>query len=157
MDDKSDGPRRALENYYRKLLPKEPRPKNKRPEKDVEHECLLWMRAQGWNVQIYEAKAIYNPKTRRYISASMKAGTVDCQGVLPGGTFVAVEFKAPGRISSFNASKNFRQKQYLIEKITYGAFGAVVDSASRLEQIYKTWRDLKTAAEKKSYLISVLP
>lgn len=108
-------------------------------------------------MQIYEAKAVWNPRARRYLAQSMKAGTVDCQGVLPGGTFVAVEFKANKRISTFNAPKNHRQRQYLIEKISNGAFGCVVTSATRLEQIYNSWRDLKTPEEKRSYLMACLP
>lgn len=160
MDDPRERARKALENYYRDQLPKKYERKisrNNRPEKEVEKECLAWMRDQGWDVQIYEAKAVFNPKAGRYLSQTMKAGTVDCQGVLPGGTFVAVEFKAKQRISTFNHQRNYRQKQYLIGKISNGAFGCVVSSALRLEQIYNCWRDLKTAEERRSYLMGCLP
>lgn len=159
MENPKDRARKALESYYQNQLPKERKikAKNQRPEKDVEYECLVWMRQQGWDVQIYEAKAVWNPKARRYLSQSMKAGTVDCQGLMPGGVFVAVEFKAPKRISTFNLAKNHRQRQYLIEKISFGAFGCVVSSATRLEQIYNSWRDLKSPEEKRTYLMACLP
>lgn len=158
MENPKDRARKALENYYQKQIPREKRSrKNSRPEKEVERECVGWMRAQGWDIQIYEAKSTFNPRAGRYVGQSCKAGTVDCQGILPGGTFVAIEFKAPKKISTFNASKNHRQKQYLISKIANGAFGAVIDSRQRLEQIYNSWRDLKTSEERRSYLMTCLP
>jgi hypothetical protein len=137
----SDSTKKALHNYFEKQARKVSRPKkrNFKPEKQVELECVQWMTAQGWDIGIYEAKAVYNPHAGRYLRGVMKAGTVDCQGVMPDGTFVAVEFKAPGRLKTFNSARNDRQRIYLINKINHNAFGAVVDSAKLLAEIYESW------------------
>lgn len=151
----------ALDRYYSKLAKQTKRKtKNRKPEKEVERFCLEWMRQNHWDVQIYEAKATYNPRQGRYMQQSMKAGTVDCQGVLPDGTFVAVEFKAPGRLSTFAAPKNIRQKQYLTQKIEHYAFGACVDSCARLQAIFALYSKIRDEEGKdaaKQYLLSQLP
>lgn len=131
--------------------------RNKKPEKDVECACLAWMRAQGWDVEIYEAKATYDPRRQCYRSQSVKAGTVDCQGVMPDGTFVAVEFKAKGKRSTFNLAKNNKQKDYLKRKIMMNAFGCVIDDVELLRDIFHAWNLLKTNRDKQDYLLSQLP
>lgn len=155
----TEGVKKALNNYFEREAKKSlrrPR-RNMKPEKLVEQACVQWMTAQGWDVAIYEAKAVYNPFAGRYLRGVMKAGTVDCQGVMPDGTFVAVEFKAPGRLSTFNSIRNDRQREYLINKINHNAFGAVVDSAELLGQIYKAWADEKDPSAKKWLLMDRLP
>lgn len=149
---------RALSAYCAKQIKKTgPKRKNKSPEKDVEQECVAWMRAKNWDVQIYSAKATYNPRLGRYMGGSMKAGTVDCQGVMPSGIFVAVEFKSPGNIKAFNLPKNCRQKEYLKEKIKNNAFGACVDSVKLLQLIFETWEKIEDRDQKRAYLFSKLP
>lgn len=90
------------------------------------------------------------------MSGSMKAGTVDCQGVTPNGQFVAVEFKAPTKRSTFNASKNCRQREYLMNKIKSNAFGCVVDSARLLQKIWETYQNLDPEF-RQAYLMTQLP
>ncbi len=152
--------KKALEGYMKSQLKKTIKRKTHgKPEKEVERACLTWMRAQGWSVQIYEAKATFNPQAQRWVGSSMKAGTVDCQGVMPDGTFVAVEFKAPGRLCTFNLEKNHRQKEYLVEKIRMNAFGCVVDSARRLAQLFDGYKEavLVSRDQAQMYLMRELP
>ncbi len=155
MDHKKST-KEALDRYFTKLAKPKRNKKNLKPEKEVEHQCVEWMRAVNWDVGIYEAKASYNPYAGRYISRSMQAGTVDCQGVMPNGIFVAVEFKAPGRLKTFNSQRNYRQKEYIVSKILSNAFAVVVDSKDRLEQIYATWKNLDEN-KKKDFLMASLP
>lgn len=138
--------------------PKESRKHYEKPEKEVEKACLEWMRTQGWSVNIFEAKATFDPRRQRYISQSMKAGTCDCMGNTSEGVSVAVEFKAPGAISSFNSPKRIKQKQFIINKILTNCFACVVDSVEKLETIYKQWQFLRADGEAaRSYLLKALP
>lgn len=150
----------ALSNFYKsQIKPLKRRQKNKQPEKEVEADCLFWMRSMRWDVQIYEAKASYSAQSGRWTRQTMQAGTVDCQGVMPSGRFVAVEFKAPGKLKTFNLVKNIRQRTYLIDKINSNAFACVVDSAELLKEIYEAYLialvDSDEAA--KSFLFDALP
>lgn len=155
-----DSTKKALDSYMQRQL-KSPikRKSHSKPEKEVEKACLAWMRAQGWSVEIYEAKAVFNPQAQRWVSSAMKAGTVDCQGLMRDGTFVAVEFKAPGRLSTFNLEKNHRQKDYLVEKIRMNAFGVCVDSARRLAELFDGYREavLVSKDQAQMFLLRELP
>ena len=152
----------ALTNYFKKQIKpdaKRKRKTNGKPEKAVEKACLAWMRSKGWSVQIYEAKATYNPQAGRWVSSAMKAGTADCQGNTPSGTTVVVEFKAPGRLTTFNNDKNHRQKEYIVEKIRSNCFAAVVDSARRLEEIFDGYEQalLVSKDQAQMFLLAELP
>lgn len=131
--------------------------KNQKPEKDVEKECLTWMRGMGWNVQIYESKATLSNGVWR--NQAMAAGNADCQGVMPGGISVAVEFKAPGKLSTFRKEKNQRQIDFIEDRISMGGFACVVDSVSMLKTIYNNWLDKKLLGDEDAieYLFDALP
>lgn len=144
-DEHGAGVRKAMLKYAGKYL-KDIAPidgtgrKNKTPEKTLTQlPCLRWMRSVGWSVDIYEAAAVWDSKRDSYSSNYMKTGTVDCLGCDKFGQFVAIEFKAPGRISTLSGG----QKSFLIEKINCGGFGCVTDSVERLESIYNSWLRLK--------------
>lgn len=135
------------------------RKKNQKPEKEVEKACLEWMRIKRWSVQIVESKATYNPHAGRYVSQSTKAGTVDCFGTLPDGVSCFIEFKAPGKLSTFANPKNYRQKEYCLEKINTHAFVCVTDSVERLEKVHRAW-EMKRLLDKedaKNFLLEQLP
>lgn len=156
--DRSESVKKALSAFSARAAKKSGlKRRNKSPEKDVERECVLWMRARGWDVQIISSKAQYNPKVGRYVSQAVTAGTVDCIGTMPDGTFVAIEFKAPTNMKQFNRPHNIRQKEYIRSKILSNAFGCVVDSAKLLESIYESWKKIEGAEVKRTYLFSKLP
>jgi len=155
MGNYKDRVRAAMARHHERQLKAEgePKRKNKAPEKEVERECLEWMRRQGWSVNVFEAKATWD-KRGFYRGQAMKEGTPDCIGCDSFGTFVAVEFKAPGRLSTLRPL----QRKYLVEKIERGAFAAVVDSASRLQDCYELWRDcVKNGANSVELLLGLLP
>lgn len=158
MDDYKKRVAEALRLHAEKHLKKlKPKRRHGKPEKLVEASCVQWMSAQGWQVEIYESKAQYNPKAGRFISQNIKAGHPDCAGVLPSGVAAFVEFKAPGRIKTFNLPKNYRQRQFIKEKININAFACVVDSVDLLQKIFTTWSHIETKEEKIAYLVSMLP
>ena len=146
--------------YERQTKVKESRGHYGKPEKQVERDCLELMRSWGWSVQILEAKATFDPRRGVWRQQAMKAGTVDCVGSMADGWSVAIEFKAPGRIANFNADKNSAQRKYVEEKITCNVFSCVVDSAKRLEFIYKNWKELKEIKgiiDAREFLFDMLP
>ncbi len=151
----------ALNRFYEKLdaASKKKTKRNRYPEKEVQDACVTWLVAQGFAGQVYSAKATYDPRRGVYRQQSMKAGTVDWQGSDVEGRFIAIEFKSPGRLSTFNQKKNYRQREYLIAKINNNCFGVVTDSLARLILIYETWRELLTSSkdEARVYLLKNLP
>lgn len=131
--------------------------KHGKPEKEVEEACLIYMRSLGWEVQIIESKATQVNGVWR--QQSVKAGNADCEGVMPDGNSVSVEFKAPGKLATFNQERNYRQKEFILRRINMNSFACVVDSADRLKEIYERWAKIKeiNPAEAKHYLLSMLP
>jgi hypothetical protein len=131
--------------------------RNKKPEKEVESACLSWMRSRGWSIEIYEAKATQT--SRGWRNQAMKAGTCDCMGATKEGQSVAIEFKAPGRLSSFNSPGRMRQKLFILKKISSNCFACVVDSVERLETIYLGWCKARVESVDlaRAYLMKELP
>lgn len=153
---------RATENYIKRQerVAEGPKRKNDKPEKVVEKDCLAWMRAQGWQVQVYEAKATFDPRRGIYRNQSMKAGNPDCMGVDSLGNAVAVEFKAPKKRSSFNSERRAKQKEFILKRIEINTFACVVDSSAMLVQLYMQWLELKNNMqnkEAKELLLEALP
>jgi len=128
--------------------------RNKKPEKEVESSCLEWMRAQGWVVQVIESKATLSNGVWR--NQAVKAGNADCQGVMPDGVAIYVEFKAPGKLKTFWNERNQRQQDFITERINMFAFSCVVDSVELLSDIYRAWKALPQE-KKRAYLLSRLP
>jgi hypothetical protein len=158
--DRKSGAANALNKFLekdwreqQKLSGTLPKRKHKKPEKEVEKACVDWMRKQGWVVEIYESKATLSNGVWR--QQSMKAGTADCMGVMPDGTAVIVEFKAPGKLKTFWAERNQRQQEFLIERINLFAFACVTDSVKRLIDIYDCWRKLNDT-QGRNYLMEKL-
>jgi len=151
----------ALNRFMTKAAKQAAQPKpsrtNQKPEKEVEKECLKWMRDKGWNVQIYEAKATWSPAAGQWLQQGMKSGTCDCMGSTSDGHMVAVEFKAPGRLSTFNSQDRYNQRKFIVDKINSNCFACVTDSAARLEFIFTTWVKIPDASERRTYLLSMLP
>lgn len=152
----------AINNFSRKQLPRETKPRrpNQKPEKLVEKACLAWMREQRWSVNIFEAKATFNPRLGIWMNQAMKAGTADCLGTTETGHSVAIEFKAKGKLSTYAREDNYAQQKFIDEKIAVNCFACVVDSVERLQEIYKKWLDLRMRGlngEAQSYLRSEIP
>lgn len=136
---------------------KGPQRKNTKPEKEVEKACLEWMRKAGWQVEIFEAKATYNPHAGIWMQQGMKDGTADCLGSNEQGIAVAVEFKAPGcRVASRLRDK---QREFLVKKINGNNFAVVTDSVAYLEKTYNRWLEIRSQDLKRAqiFLLGQLP
>lgn len=158
MEDYKARVANAIAGFFERQDKKQKGPsrKNQKPEKQTEKECLDWMREQKFDVQIVEAKSVFSRERGRFISQSVKAGTVDCIGNDPQGFGVFVEFKAPGRLSTLRDA----QRKFLIKKIHSGAFACVTDSAKRLADIYHAWCKFRREGkldQSKLFLVQKLP
>lgn len=130
--------------------------KNGAPEKEFETEALRWLRTNGFHVSIVESKATYNPKAGRYISQSVKQGFVDVVGNHNTGIAVYIELKAPGRRSTLRMN----QREFLLEKIESGCFGACVDNIEILQNQWEKFKKFRTANQiglSKDFLRAALP
>ena len=163
-DDYRDRIRKSIEKFHAKDLREIERlggrgKRNKKPEKEVEKDCLKWMRALGWDVNIYEAKAILTKSGER-VNSHMPPGVSDCMGITPYGEPAYVEFKAKGSRSTFNLEKRHKQKEFMLNKIKRHGFGCVVDSVTMLDETYNHWRSLRLKGltkEARQYLFDCLP
>jgi hypothetical protein len=134
--------------------------KNKKPEKLVEAECLLWMRSQGWKIEVYESKATFDPRRGIYRNQGVMAGTCDIMGVLPSGIAIAIELKAPGKLSTFNKMGNQRQVDFITDRINTNCFACVVDGVDYLRTIYLRWEKFRSEDDfigARNYLMDCLP
>lgn len=114
-----------------------------------------WLRANEFSVNVVESKAVYNQSAGRYIRGQTDQGFSDAVGCHNTGLGVFIEFKAPGRLSTLRPA----QKAFLREKIDFGAFVAVVDSAERLSEIWESFKKERQAngpASAKTYLLSLI-
>jgi len=121
--------------HHERCLKKDagPQRKNKKPEKQVEKDCLKWMRENGFDVDIIEASGERN----EFGAIAVKSGYSDCSGNDSFGRAVYVEFKAPGR--AVFSSVRPGQIKFLKRKIETNCFAVVVDSAKVLENYYRAW------------------
>jgi len=148
----------ALNKYCQRQLddaaPKEKKHYGK-PEQEVEKACMTLMRSWGWSVQVIESKANWSPSAHMWVQQGAKQGTLDCMGSTNEGVAVAVEFKAPGKLSSLR----YNQRRTLVDKINSNNFSCVVDSAERLTHIYARWKMLRSEGlgAARDYLLSMIP
>lgn len=150
----------AIEKYTEKqsepaTINPEPRRKNKKPEEEVVKACLAWMRAQGFDVGLVEAKSVYSPELGRYLRSQVKAGTSDCFGNSNMGHAVFVEFKAASKRSTLQP----HQREFLVRKINTFCFAVCVDSDHMLKEFYTTWLSHRRSSPEsaRDYLFTCLP
>ncbi len=134
---------RAVENFLTKQAKILTGRKNKRPERDVQDLVMAWLKDNGFSCNVVESKAVYNPKAGRYITGQAVEGFSDVCGCDKHGLAVFIELKAPGRLSTLRP----RQREFLLNKISYNAFACVISSAAGLELLYNNW--LKARFSKK--------
>lgn len=131
--------------------------KNKCPEKRlVETELLPRALQHGFDLSIVESKAVYSKSIGRYIRGQTSESMTDLVGN-NGPIACYIEAKAKGKLSSFNASKNYRQIAFVERKIESGAFVAVVDCFDVLIELWYKWLSEDNPLEKKRILKDALP
>src|SRR5574343_142669 len=146
--------KKALENYYKSLLPKEqslePKRKNKSPEKDVQTAIMNKMRELGLFVFRVEARALDIGGNLSYSETS--SGVSDLLAVSTTGQFLAVEVKASGRRSTLRYS----QRVFLTSVIASNGFASVSDSVEHFVSLWQTYQKTPDAL-KKALLLNDLP
>ncbi len=155
MDHKKST-REAIFKYHQKQLnqgvTREPKRKNKKPEKDVEKEVMEWARLNQVFLHVVEASS-YDPISRRRVLSKAQAGFPDLVGNNVEGHACYIELKAKDRRGTVSE----HQRLFLEKKIDQGSFSVVVDSVARLEQYWKGFWSLKNPDERKTYLRDCLP
>jgi hypothetical protein len=135
-----------------------PKRKNQKPEKQVEKDCLKWLKENGFSVHIYESKAKSLEGVGYTHRTPLPKGHPDCAGVDPNGLGVYIEFKAPGRLTYSSFSEE--QLDFIKDKIEHGAFAIGVDNSLELSIAYSHFGHLRSARlyrESREYLLSRLP
>lgn len=137
-NDYKSGVRKAMESYHTKLAKKEAGPtrKNEKPEQEVRKQVLPHIRAKGWFVFVADSTAIYSQNAGRFLGSQIQVGCADVLGLTDSGQFLALELKAPGRLSSLRPA----QLEFLVNVISRGGLGLVADSVARLEMILQTYK-----------------
>ena len=155
----NDSVKGALLKYHRRALSKssrEPRRKNKKPEKITESEVMKWLASHHMDCNVVESKAVYSQSAGRYLGGQTDAGFSDIVGNDPDGHALFIELKARGCVRRVSPA----QRAFLERKIWKNAFAVVVDSAELLEEIYFRWKaywrqgNFKDA---KKYLLDCIP
>lgn len=130
-----------------------PKRTNQRPEKIVECEVIQWLRNNQFFVHVVESKAVWNAHAGRYLTGQTVVGFPDVVGCTAQGLHVAIELKAPGRLSTLRP----QQAEYLRKAICRGCFAVVVDSVPLLISIYEKWVSIREREGRITYLLSCLP
>lgn len=154
----------ALEKFHQKDLKEINKlmgrgKRNKAPEKDVERACCKWLKENGFVGEVYESKATFDPKRGIYRQQSLKSGHTDWGGVDPEGLAVYVEFKAPGKLSTFYKDSNMAQRDFINARINQNAFAVVVDDLEKLISAYNEWKRCRAISMDmaRQFLFRILP
>lgn len=147
----------ALERYYQRQEKQEETPsrKNNDPEKQLEKKACEWFKLNGFDIDIIEAKATFNPSDMSYTGISASFGMSDCVGNSNRGHAVFIELKAPGR--RIGSALREKQRSFLIRKINTGCFAIVADSIEYIDKTWKHFQSLPTMNERISFLLNELP
>lgn len=145
----------AIKGYHRRQdqgSSRQPRRKNKTPEKDVEKAVLEWARDNNIFLHVIEASS-WDPRLGRKGSAKAQTGFPDLVGNSSDGLSLYVELKAKDRRSTLSEV----QRLFLTRKIEQGCFAVCVDSPLKLDQYLRKFLSLANTDLRRSYLIDCLP
>lgn len=156
MSERKTSTQRAVEKFIAKQCApqnnRQPKKKNKKPERDTENDCLIWCRANNIFVHVVESSS-YDPITGRKTFSRATAGMPDLIGNTANGNSIYIELKAKDRRSTLKD----HQRDFLIEKIKQNCFAVVVDSVEKLNQYFREFCKLKNLESRQTYLINCLP
>ena len=127
-----------------------------KPEKRVEQEVMWWLTRNGFWVNIYDSKATYSKRKSAYTrNPGIVTGHPDLLGLSPDGILVAVELKAPGKLETVTLD----QYNFVRRVIDNHGFAAVIDSQSRLQELWDMYKSLHSISlsEASKFLRASLP
>jgi hypothetical protein len=109
--------------------------KNSKPEAMIQNQILFEL----FNLRIFawvvDSKARYSPGLKRYARTEIPLGHPDIIGVDSKGRFIAVECKAPGKITNVRLF----QQDFLQRIRDKGGFAVVADSPDLVRSLYLEW------------------
>lgn len=117
------------------------RKRNSSPEKIVQNQILFELFRLGIFAWVIDSKARFSEKIGRYKRSEIPVGHPDIIGVDKNGRFIAVECKAPGKLSN---TTQF-QESFLKRIRDNGGFAIVADSPEAVRAQYQEWVLLETA------------
>lgn len=147
--DRKDRVKNAIGKYLTKNEPRVQR-RNEHPEKEVVKAILEYGKTKGWDIEVIDAKAVFNEKEGRYLTGQVAPGYPDVSGNNGLGHALYIEAKAPGKRSTVRDD----QVTFLLRKIGTNSFAVVVDSTELLEELYNGWL---LAENKKAFLLRAMP
>lgn len=147
----------AIKSFEKKNLPKKTKPrkkKNSAPEAALVKNFLKFAKQHKalFDLNVIEAKAVYNQQAGMYLSGQVASGYPDISGNDKFGHAMFLEAKAPGKRSTLRAD----QYEFLMRKIEMNCFAICFDSIQYFKDTYKTWHALNID-DRKNYLINELP
>jgi len=144
---------KSILRFSKAQLPKQPRKKkNENQEGPVVLEIKKGLTALGFDLNIVEAKAVYNHAAGRYISGQVDPGYPDLSGNGPNGESVFIEVKASGKRSTLR----LEQYAFLKNKIDKNCFAICADSFEYALNAFNTWIKLSPAL-RRDFLLAELP
>lgn len=153
--DYRDKIKRATEQFVkRETSAQGPKRNNKKPEKEVEKQVLVWLKQNNFCCDVVEAKATFSVASNRYTGRAASPGMSDIIGNTSNGLAVFIELKAPGR--RVGSALREDQRAFLTRKIQSGCFAVVADSAEYIDRVWKHYLTL-SQEEKISYLLNEIP
>lgn len=151
---RKDSVRKALEGYYKRTEVKSTGRKNGKPEELISISIRNYLNYNGWSVNWYESKAVYNPKIGRYMNSQMVPGHSDLAGTTPEGIACYIEVKNIGKRNTLRDN----QREFLMEKISKNCFACVATSISEVISIFNQWQLMKLPPNfKQAFLLKQLP
>lgn len=108
----------------------------KSPEKLVEESVMAWAFEMKIVLWVFDSKGQFSESANRYVkNRGIVKGCPDLLGLDSSGLFVAIELKAQkkGQVC------RLEQRQFLERVIQSGGFGAVVENAQALDELYQHW------------------
>lgn len=155
-EDFRDGVKQAIANFYkRNETSSQPtdRRSNQKPEAQLRSDILLELKKKGFLILYVESQAVFSQSAGRFVQSHLASGTSDLIGIDHEGHFLALELKAPGRISTLKD----HQRDFLHSVIDRNGFACCIDSIDSFFSLYNSWLKLSSKTERIELLKNALP
>jgi hypothetical protein len=136
----------------RELKTKAPRKKNANLEGPVVLEIKNDLTKLGFNLNVVEAKAVWNTGAGAYMSGQVSPGFPDLCGNGPDGESVWIEVKAKGKRYTISPA----QFHFLLAKIKQNCFAVCSDSSEYVIRVFNEWKTMDKV-DRQNFLILELP
>lgn len=143
---------KAINSFSKKELKTKRKKKNENKEGPVVLEIKNELTKLGFELNVVEAKAVWNTSVGAYMSGQVSPGFPDLCGNGPDGESVWIEVKAKGKRYTIRPA----QFHFLLEKIKRNCFAICSDSAEYAIEAFNKWKTLDKL-DRQNFLIAELP